>query len=138
MRFSVKVQYGLQALLELALNAGGGPVQISEIAADQKVPVKFLEQILLSLKRVGLVASVRGRAGGYVLAKRPGEISALNLIEALDGPIELMNKRGKKSAVIFEAFDLLESNLRQELAKLTLSDLALKARQKERAYTYNI
>ena len=70
MKLSVKTQYGLQALFELALTAPAER-RISEIAAAQKIPARFLEQILLVLKRRGLVASSRGQHGGDALAEKP-------------------------------------------------------------------
>ncbi len=138
MKFSIRVLYGLQALIELALNYGGGPVQIKDIAASQKIPIRFLEQILLVLKRGGLVSSARGKSGGYLLAKRPSEISVLGLVELLDGAIELTNKKMKRSAVLYETFEQLQGKIRDELAGITLDDLTLRKRQKDRAYTYNI
>jgi len=138
MKFTVRIQYGLQALLELALNHGSGPIQIKEIADNQNVPIKFLEQILVVLKRGGLVASTRGRTGGYNLARRPSEISVKDLIEVLEGPIELTNKKMKKSPVLFEAFDRIQRGIKSDLAKLTLDELALKERAQERVYNYSI
>lgn len=137
MRFSIRVQYGLQALLELALNYGGAPVQIGEIAKDQKIPIRFLEQILLVLKRGGLVASTRGKSGGYALAKKPSEITVLSLVEVLEGPIELVNKKMRLSA-ISEAIETIQNNVEKNLRDLTLQELAMKERQMGRAYTYNI
>jgi len=138
MRFSIKVQYGLQALLELAMKYGGGPVQIGDIAKKQKVPVRYLEQILLLLKRNGLVSSVRGKEGGYSLVKHPSDICVLTIIESLEGPIELTSKKMKKSPILFDAFDKIEKNIKSELSELTLEDLVLKKRQKDLTYIYNI
>lgn len=138
MKFSIKVQYGLQALLDLALKYGGGPVQIKDIAKNQKVPIRFLEQLLLLLKRGGFVVSTRGKEGGYNLAKHPSDIPLLDLIERLDGPIELTSKKLKKVSVIYDIFFNLEESLKADLAKLTLEDLVYKKRQKERAFMYNI
>jgi len=138
MKFSIKVQYGLQAMLELALNYGGGPVQIKTIAKDQKIPVRFLEQLLLVLKRAGLIASIRGKNGGYSLAKRPSEISVLSVIEAFEGPIELATKKMKKTPVLFEAFDKIQVGFKKQLSLLTLEELALKQRQADLSINYQI
>lgn len=138
MKFSIRVQYGLQALLELALRFGGEPVQIRDIAKAQKVPIRYLEQLLLVLKRRGLVSSSRGKNGGYNLAKHAGDITALEIIEALDGAIELTNKKMKKSPVLFDAFRAIEDDIKKDLSKLTLEDLVFKKRQRERSYIYNI
>jgi len=138
MKFSIKVQYGLQAMLELALNYGGGPVQIKTIAREQKIPIRFLEQLMLVLKKGGLLQSTRGVNGGYALAKRPSEVTVLRVSEVLDGPLELVNKKMKKLPVLAEAFEKIQSNIRHDLISLTLEDLVMKERQKERAYLYNI
>lgn len=138
MKFSIKIQYGLQALLELALKYGSGPLQISDIAKSQKIPIRYLEQLLLVLKRRGLLASTRGKNGGYTLVVHPSDISVLQIIEAFEGPIELTNKKMKKSPVLFEAFAKIQTGIKKDLAELTLEDLVFKKRQTERAYTYNI
>lgn len=138
MKFSIKVQYGLQAILELALNLSGEPLQIGIIAKSQKIPIRFLEQLLLILKRSGLVSSARGKSGGYLLAKRPSEISLQNMIEILDGPIEFTNKKLNKQPILFEAFVQIQESLKKELSEVTIEDLILKKRQEDRNYTYNI
>jgi Rrf2 family protein len=83
---SQKAKYGFKALAVLASREGDS-VQIEEIASEAAVPRKFLEHILLDLKRAGVVASRRGRAGGYVLIKRPEDITIGNVLRAIDGPI---------------------------------------------------
>lgn len=138
MKLSVRVQYGIQALLELALNFGGGNVLIKDIASSQKVPIRFLEQLLLPLKRGGLAASVRGKSGGYVLAKHPSDITLLDVIEILDGPVELAGKKMKKLPVLFEIFEKLEEKMKKELTDITLEDLVFSKRQKDRAINYSI
>jgi Rrf2 family protein len=87
---SKKSKYGLKALLVLAEEPGRGPIQSSELAVRQRLPKKFLEAILLELKRHGLVQSKKGRSGGYVLSRRPGDITLSEVIRALDGPLALV------------------------------------------------
>ena len=138
MRFSIRVQYGLQALLELASRYGSGPILIKEIAKNQKIPIRYLEQLLLVLKRGGLVSSLRGKNGGYALAKHASDINVLDIIEFFEGPIEFTNKKMKKSPVLFDAFADVQEKVRKELEDITLEDLVFKKRRKERAYIYNI
>jgi Rrf2 family protein len=138
MNFSIKVQYGIQAALELAKKFNAGPVQIRDIARDQKIPIRYLEQLLLILKRRHLLSSVRGKEGGYSLAKHPSDITVLEVIEALDGPIEFANKRLKRHPVLFELFENVQVSFRDLLRKTTLEDLVFKLSRKERAYIYNI
>ena len=87
---SQKTRYALRALLHLAEAEQGRSVQAGEIATDQRVPRKYLELILLDLKRAGFVASRRGPGGGYVLAKPAGAISFADVIRVTDGPIALV------------------------------------------------
>ena len=88
---SKKSKYGLKAMLELAAeNAGQRPIQASELADRQRLPKKFLEAILLELTRHGLLQSKLGRGGGYVLARRPGDITVGEIIRVLEGPLALI------------------------------------------------
>lgn len=84
-----KSKYGLKALLLLAEDAERGPVLISELADRQKLPKKFLEAILLELKRAGLLHSKKGKGGGYVLGRKPSEITVGQVIRVLEGPLAL-------------------------------------------------
>jgi len=87
MKLSKKSEYGLRALLELTIAHGKTTLQRHEIADRQHIPIEFLEQILLALKRAGLVASRRGIKGGYTLIKQPKEITLSHVIRLLDGPL---------------------------------------------------
>lgn len=83
-------RYALRALIFLARTGSVAPVPISVIAADQKLPRKFLEIILLELKNGGLVQSYRGKMGGYRLAKAPRAISFGEIIRLIEGPLALV------------------------------------------------
>ena len=84
---SQKCKYALRAVFELALRSGAGPVRIGEIAEVQAIPPKFLELILVELKRGGFVESRRGARGGYLLRVAPAELTAGDIIEFVDGPV---------------------------------------------------
>jgi Rrf2 family protein len=84
---SKKAKYGLKALLALAQEAGRGPVLVSTLASRDALPQKFLEAILLDLKRHGLVQSKKGKGGGYFLRRKPADISFGEVIRVLDGPL---------------------------------------------------
>lgn len=87
---SRKSKYGLKALLALARSAGRGPVLISELASQDAIPRKFLEAILLDLKRHGLVQSQKGKGGGYYLRRDPSQVTFGDVIRALEGPLALV------------------------------------------------
>ncbi len=84
---SQKSKYALRALLMLAEAEENRPCRIPDIAETQQIPRKFLEQILLDLKAGGLVRSLRGKKGGYLLARPPESISVADAVRTIDGPI---------------------------------------------------
>ena len=86
MKLSTRTRYGIRAILELAKNHGKGPLQIKTIAQRQDISVKYLEQLIAILKSAGLVRSIRGAKGGYMLAKAPNEIKLNDVFNALEGP----------------------------------------------------
>jgi Rrf2 family protein len=86
-----KTRYALRSLLYLAEDQGGAPVQLARIAETQHVPPKYLELIMLDLKRAGLVKSQRGPKGGYRLARAPDEISFGDVVRVMEGPIALVS-----------------------------------------------
>ena len=87
MKLSKKSEYGLRALLELTMVHSTTTLQRHDIAARQHIPIEFLEQILLALKRAGLLSSRRGVKGGYRLIKQPRDITLGQVIRILDGPL---------------------------------------------------
>ena len=87
MSITTKSPYALSALVELHRQGGAGPVPIAELARRREIPVQFLEQLFATLRRAGVLRSQRGVKGGYSLARPAGEISVLELVELLDGPL---------------------------------------------------
>src|SRR3982750_4064175 len=83
---SKKAKYGIQAVLQLAEDFGQGSVLISDLAAKQQIPKKFLEQILLELKNAGILQSKSGKGGGYSLSRNPQQVTFGQVIRVLDGP----------------------------------------------------
>jgi Rrf2 family protein len=130
MRVSAKVDYALRAAGELAA-AGGDPLKREAIGAAQDIPVPFLEQILLALKRAGIVRTRRGPEGGYWLARPAGEITLAEVIRAVEGP--LANVQGERpedvayhgsAAALQDVWIAVRANLRAVLDEVTLADLA--------------
>lgn len=85
-----KTRYALRALLYLIEEGHGGAIQLQQIADTQKIPRKFLELIMLDLKAMGIVRSIRGPKGGYRLSRNPGGISFGEVVRGLEGPIALV------------------------------------------------
>jgi len=89
LRLSTKGQYGVRAMYEIARGYPGKPVTIKEISDEQAVSVPYLEQILNKLRKAGLIRSVKGPGGGYLLTKGPEEISIASIVSELEGPVAI-------------------------------------------------
>ncbi len=87
MRLTMRSDYGAHAVIELAKRYGTGPVQSAEIAAQQKIPEAYLDQLLSTLRRAGIVHSVRGPHGGHELAREPSRLTLGDVVTALEGPV---------------------------------------------------
>jgi len=89
MKLSTKGKYGVRAVYEIAKSASPGPITIREIAERQGISVSYLEQIMNRLGRAGLIESVRGPGGGYLLGKKQADLTIGDVVRALEGPIAL-------------------------------------------------
>jgi Rrf2 family protein len=89
LRLSTKSQYGVRAMFEIANSYHSGPVTIKAIAEKQSVSIPYLEQILNTLRKAGIIKSVKGPGGGYVLSKEPVYISIGAILRELDGPVAI-------------------------------------------------
>lgn len=130
MRLSARVDYALRAVVELVA-ASEGPVTAERLATAQEVPPKFLESILLQLRRGGLVTAQRGPEGGYRLARPAAEISLADVIRTVDGP--LANVRGQRpeelgyhgsARALQEVWIALRASERRILELVTIADVA--------------
>ena len=130
MRVSAKVDYALRALAELAAAPPGGTVKAEQLATAQEIPLNFLENILLELRRAEIVASQRGTDGGYRLARAAADVSLADVIRAVDGPIatvrggrpEDATYRGAAAGLRQVWIDLRTSK-REVLEQTSLADL---------------
>ncbi|MDT8440246.1 MAG: Rrf2 family transcriptional regulator [Desulfuromonadales bacterium] len=91
MRLSTKSRYGLRALFDMAYHAGTLPAQIKDISRRQNLSPRYLEQIFQDLKRAGLLKSRRGPQGGYLLARKPQEITVFDIVTAAEGEMALVD-----------------------------------------------
>jgi len=90
MKLSTRSRYGTRIVLELARSFGQHPVQVSQIARIQKIPAKYLEQLIRTLKQADLITSVRGARGGHLLSKRPESITVGQLVRLFEGQTDLV------------------------------------------------
>jgi Rrf2 family protein len=89
MKLSTRSRYGTRLMLHLARQYGKGPVKIGEVARDENISVKYLEQLIIPLKREGIIRSIRGPQGGYELAVDPEKVTIGRIVEALEGGMVL-------------------------------------------------
>jgi len=131
MKFSTRVRYGLRALLELAREGQDLPVPLARLAEKQNLSVKYLENLFHALRDAGIVAASRGPRGGYRLARPAGEITVLEIAQALDGRVRLVecvgNPRFCDQAAHCRTHPLWEELsrvLEEHMARITLAQLA--------------
>ncbi len=129
-----KTRYALRSLLFLAEEGHSAPVQLARIAKTQQVPPKYLELIMVGLKKAGLVRSTRGPRGGYVLAREPAEISFGEIVRVMEGPIALVpcasvnfyarcgDCHDEKTCAIRHAFSILREQSATLLEGISLAD----------------
>jgi len=144
MRISSKGEYALKAVLELSKNYGKDIVTIADLSRTTKTPKKFLEHILIDLKKGGFVESRRGSVGGYSLTKSPGRIKLGDVIEAIEGPIRSgKNSAGKKpQGTVEKVFDRIWNEVAEStldiLGGITFEDLLSRIRTHNEAIDYVI
>lgn len=126
LELSSKVEYALLALLELASHSGTAPLTISQITAKQPIPDRYLEQILTGLRRDGIVQSQRGAKGGYVLVRKPWQVSILDVVASVEGDRkekDPANASTLEKDVIYEVWQQASSASEAILSRYTLQDL---------------
>ena len=131
---SVKGEYALLALFDLALQRPGEPVKISAIAKRQSIPQKFLELILATLKQSGFVESRRGAEGGYLLLRRPEAITVGETLRAVDGNA---HNRQKRESPFQPLWTEAESTVSALLDSTTIADAVRNWRDKKTKYVPN-
>ncbi len=136
MKLAIKTQYGIQALFELAKHSGE-ELKSAQIAEAQNIPVRYLEQILNTLKKNKLVKSLRGNKGGYVLSKAAKEISLLNIIEAVEGQISFAVQTSGDLA-IKAVLKGIEKDLADKLGKITLESLLNEKNKQDSVFNFSI
>ena len=130
LRLSTKGQYGVRAMYEIARGRNRGPITIKEISERQDVSVAYLEQILNTLRKSGIISSVKGPGGGYVLGREPDSISIGAILRELEGPVAITScldpKEGcmrVEGCVTHLLWKALGENIEAFLDKMTLKDL---------------
>jgi Rrf2 family protein len=149
MKVSQRGIYGIMAAVDLAMNAKEAPIQARAIARRQAIPVRFLEQVLNAMKKSGLVDSLRGEQGGYMLLKDPSALSIADILEALDGPVfhrafqsqSVFERRlTKQELLLGKVWEQVEAAEREVLGRITVEQLAGRQRaiEEQRNPMYHI
>lgn len=146
MRISSKGDYGLRALFDLAQHYGEGPIQSDDIATRQGIPVNYLNQLLITMRRAGLIESLRGPQGGHMLARSPETITLLDVLSTLEGPLlpsepsrdDLNPTSPEDHDLVDEIWATLRGRIEQILVEVTLDDLCQRKRQRSGGVMYYI
>ncbi|MBI4610212.1 MAG: Rrf2 family transcriptional regulator [Candidatus Rokubacteria bacterium] len=145
MRVSAKGEYAVKAMLDLALHYEKGLIPIQEIAARQAIPHRYLEQVLLLLKRAGFLISKRGSAGGYHLLRAPSEITVGSVLRTIEGSLD-RSEPGRRRAAGHDSSQLAElwaevsAAVSEVIDRITFEDLRkrVEARQNAARPMYHI
>ncbi len=145
MRISMKSDYALRAMMELALAYGNGPLQTSEIAARRAIPESYLEQLLTLLRKAGFVTSLRGPQGGHSLALPPARVTAADIVRALEGPPVVIDCLGpadscqlSPNCALKGLWQQLRAVVDAALERVTIEDLALRQAAEDGRVMYHI
>jgi Rrf2 family cysteine metabolism transcriptional repressor len=138
MKLSTRTRYGLRAIIELAENNGAAPLQTKAIAASQDISVKYLEQLMTILRSAGLVRSIRGSKGGYMLAKSPNQIKLSKVFDCLEGhvtTVECVEDRSfcerAEDCVARQVWAEVQQAIKNVLQSITLQDLVDRTKEKK-------
>jgi Rrf2 family protein len=139
MNTSVKGEYALQAIFDLATQPQGEPVRIADIARRQKIPQKFLELILAGLKQGGFVESRRGAEGGYLLARPPEAITAGEVLRFIDGPQpgRAGRRRAKPETPFTDMWQQVDRAVSEVIDRTTIADLVRRWEERQNRFVLN-
>lgn len=150
LKLSTKGRYGLKAMFDLAQHFGEGPISLKSIAERQDISEHYLEQLISGLRKAGLVKSVRGAQGGYVLGRETGKITIGDVIRVLEGPIAPVDCVAEEDpeccskadfCVTRSVWEKVRDSIAGVLDSITLEDMVKDSAQKEadrRLYMYYI
>ncbi len=138
MKISTKGRYGLTIMIDLGKHYGEGPVPLRKIAAENDLSEAYLEQLVGSLRNSGLVKSVRGAYGGYMLTRHPKEISAGDVIRVLEGPIQPVEGIEDEKQPQRELWVRIRDAVKNVLDTTTIEDLANAENGETENYMYYI
>ncbi len=122
MKITARAEYASLAILELALSYNSGHIQAKEIAERKQIPPKFLEQILIQLRNAGLIQSLRGASGGYLLARSPEQITLREVVEAVEGELNIVDAKLEDKTLV-KVWGEIQENFLRSLETITIQKL---------------
>lgn len=143
MKISTKGRYGLRSMLDLAVNSSGDQVPLCSIAERQNISVNYLEQVFSTLRKAGLVKSIKGAQGGYVLADHPSNIKVGTILRCLEGdllvvsedlPDDTSSDYSMQKCIKINVWDKINESIEEVVDSLTLEDLAEDYKKKNDRY----
>jgi Rrf2 family transcriptional regulator, cysteine metabolism repressor len=143
-RISMRADYGARAMLDLAQRYGNGLAQTADIAARQQIPESYLEQLLTTVRKAGLIRSVRGPAGGHELARGPSEISLGDVLDALEGvssPTSCMDEGAcsvSEACILQDVWSDVVDTYRRMVHGITIAELLERSAERESRSMYHI
>jgi Rrf2 family protein len=126
MKISKKAEYAFRAVLAMSRGAAGTVYSIQSLSGDERIPLKFLEQILLILRKGGVLHSRRGAGGGYTLAKTPQQITIAEVLNLVDGPLDILPGGAAGSFGLNTAFGELKDHIHDWMIRTTIADVLQK------------
>ncbi len=140
MKISVRSIYGLRFMLALAQNINLGPVQLSYISKTKKISEKYLSQIVIPLRHSNLITSTRGAKGGYILSRAPEKITVREIVECLEGDLNIveLSEHKNEDYSISVVWQELNGSIYETLGKYTLLDLVNVELKKKNGLNYSI
>ncbi|MCD4714175.1 MAG: RrF2 family transcriptional regulator [Clostridiales bacterium] len=148
MKLSTKGRYGLRAMVDLAMNSSGEHVALSHVAEREGLSVQYLEQVFSTLRKAGLVKSVKGAGGGYTLSKEPSLITAGSILRAMEGDLSIVGKSkddGTSPTVVEQCireslWDRIDESIVSIIDEVTIQQLAddTKKKNAEKALMFYI
>jgi Rrf2 family cysteine metabolism transcriptional repressor len=138
MKLSTKARYGLRAVIEIARQFGGAPSKRKDVAVAQDISDSYLENILIVLKNSKIIETTRGANGGYVLCRHPSEITVLEVVDALEGPLNLVecvdspeSCKKSDSCCTRDIWKMMSESWKSTLDKISLQDVIEKGNEKK-------
>lgn len=138
MKISTKGRYGLRAMVDLAVNSVTDHVALKSIAERQSISEGYLEHVFSMLKKAGLVKSIKGAQGGYILADKPSNISVGNILRVLEGDLSVVDEKSNPSGnnsledcIRFNVWEIIDKSVNSVVDGITLEELAQEYKKME-------